>query len=453
LHWPSARAAQALPGTLPCGARTFLDALARDATVRPTPPRIVTFRPSGSHGKKAAIAAKFSEIDIIGKESTAMRSPIVIVSLLLFAASSIGVAHAQDGQGPFVGTLGKSAIVLRLYTNDGKKVGRYFYRAKGVDIGLIANGHANEYIECPLGGGNNEPDACDKPTGYWTLSVQGDSANGTWRKTPQATDALPVALTRQCEHCANASDSADAIEKTYAQLRAVGPTQMLPKQSSSDDGAVTWQFMQEKRSGATIPQLVKAPAVDAMRKINDNLKHEFTHDIDAALSSKPDGEASCDYSIPFADAHIFVVDSACEWDTPGAAHPSSSWGTVTYDLATGVAIDWTQWLRFPDASADHFDFTTGKDIVSLALRHEASKRNDGDCTQAAFESYSCDGNTCSNEGHGGNWKDAISFSPRKNGLFVAFNEYPEVARNCRGEGFTLPWNAIHAVQTKPRDWP
>ena len=27
LHWPSAHAAQELPGTLPCGARTFLDAL------------------------------------------------------------------------------------------------------------------------------------------------------------------------------------------------------------------------------------------------------------------------------------------------------------------------------------------------------------------------------------------------------------------------------------------
>jgi len=37
LHWPSAHAAQELPGTLPCGARTFLDPLARDATVRPTP--------------------------------------------------------------------------------------------------------------------------------------------------------------------------------------------------------------------------------------------------------------------------------------------------------------------------------------------------------------------------------------------------------------------------------
>ena len=37
LHFPSARAAQALPGTVPCGARTFLGMLAHDATVWPTP--------------------------------------------------------------------------------------------------------------------------------------------------------------------------------------------------------------------------------------------------------------------------------------------------------------------------------------------------------------------------------------------------------------------------------
>jgi len=37
LHYPSAHAAQALPGTLPYGARTFLEALARLATVWPTP--------------------------------------------------------------------------------------------------------------------------------------------------------------------------------------------------------------------------------------------------------------------------------------------------------------------------------------------------------------------------------------------------------------------------------
>jgi len=37
LHFPSACAAQALPGTLPCGARTFLGVPTHDATARPTP--------------------------------------------------------------------------------------------------------------------------------------------------------------------------------------------------------------------------------------------------------------------------------------------------------------------------------------------------------------------------------------------------------------------------------
>ncbi len=37
LHWPSAHAAQALPGTLPYGARTFLQSCYRSAIVWPTP--------------------------------------------------------------------------------------------------------------------------------------------------------------------------------------------------------------------------------------------------------------------------------------------------------------------------------------------------------------------------------------------------------------------------------
>ena len=45
LHFPSARAAQALPGTVPCGARTFLGIDgADDATVRPTPPERILHR-------------------------------------------------------------------------------------------------------------------------------------------------------------------------------------------------------------------------------------------------------------------------------------------------------------------------------------------------------------------------------------------------------------------------
>ena len=46
LHFPSARAAQALPGTVPCGARTFLGIASDDATVRPTPPARIVSRAS-----------------------------------------------------------------------------------------------------------------------------------------------------------------------------------------------------------------------------------------------------------------------------------------------------------------------------------------------------------------------------------------------------------------------
>ena len=41
LHFPSARAAQALPGTVPCGARTFLGIVSDDATVWPAPPSAI----------------------------------------------------------------------------------------------------------------------------------------------------------------------------------------------------------------------------------------------------------------------------------------------------------------------------------------------------------------------------------------------------------------------------
>ena len=50
LHWSSARAAQTLSGTLPCGARTFLPFLAKAAIAWPTPARIVAKFATSRHG-------------------------------------------------------------------------------------------------------------------------------------------------------------------------------------------------------------------------------------------------------------------------------------------------------------------------------------------------------------------------------------------------------------------
>ena len=51
LHFPSARAAQALPGTVPCGARTFLGIVSDDATVWPAPPSTILRLSPPSNGE------------------------------------------------------------------------------------------------------------------------------------------------------------------------------------------------------------------------------------------------------------------------------------------------------------------------------------------------------------------------------------------------------------------
>ena len=59
LHCPSAHAAQALPGTVPYGARTFLEMLAHLATIRPTRARLyrVGRRRKTREGKERAMLA------------------------------------------------------------------------------------------------------------------------------------------------------------------------------------------------------------------------------------------------------------------------------------------------------------------------------------------------------------------------------------------------------------
>jgi hypothetical protein len=394
-----------------------------------------------------------------------MRTTKALLAALLCLA---GVANANtnasadkkpDASETYLGTLGKSAVVLRLYRNDdGRSVGTYFYRSQGVDIGLVAQAKEGQYIECPLRGGNDEPAPCDKPTGYWTLAVNGDTVTGTWRKTPQAASALPIVLKRTAASC-DADFDPTVQARAYACLRADGPTHPTGKTGASHDGALAWQFVEEKRSGASMPQLTRAPDSTAMASINDALARRLRADIDNSLEAKPEGEGSCSHTIALANRRWFVVERSCEWDWPGAAHPSSSWDSTTFDVASGKAVAWPALVRLPDAKSRTFDYSKGHDIVSLALRHAAAQRdgnNDDDCMQQALEDFECKGDVCANKEYGDTsdsrgWE--ITLSPHEDGLFASFNVYPEVARNCRGEGVTLPWAEVRPLLLAPRTLP
>lgn len=362
-----------------------------------------------------------------------------IFAAVLALLAMVGTAHAEAG-GVYTGTLGPSAVVVQFYTDQQGFVGRYFYRARGVDIGLVHRS-GGRFVECALQGGGDTPQPCSKPTGYWTLAFSGDSATGTWRKTPQAPPLeikLMLTVTRQSD--------ASVLAQAYARLRAEGPAEPAGEQSVSSDGGVAWQFLREKRSGARIPQLTKAPDAAAMQAINKSLDETFRLDIDQALSAKPEGEYACNYKVPFANQRLFVVEEECAGFSPGAAHPSGSWNSTTYDLATGKPVDWSGVLRYPDDIAEPLDYAHGDDIVSLALRRA---EHDDDCFGAAFQQL-CTDNGCSN---GGDWKGVLILSPHKHGLFAAFDVYPEVARSCRGQGVTFRWDEVRPLLLTPRPLP
>ncbi|RKP50951.1 hypothetical protein D7S89_07805 [Trinickia fusca] len=352
--------------------------------------------------------------------------------------------------------MGKSAIVLRLYEFDHARVGRYFYRSQGVDIGLVQAGKPGQFVECPLDGGNDEPKTCDAPTGYWTLSIEGDVVKGNWRKTATAAQTLPVELKRAAVTCDVHFDAHSDSERAYECLRSEAPTQVMARNGHSDDGAIAWQFVREKRSGAMMVQLSAAPDRGAMDAVNASLERGFREDISEALASLPGGSTSCDSKVSFANARFFTVDETCGWDWPGAAHPSSSWHSTTYDLKTGKALDWSRIFRFPPADTKTFDYAKGDDLVSMVLR-KASQESGGSedsCLTQGLASYECKGTQCTNWAHYGDktWAGMLELAPRKEGLFAALS-YSEADRPCRGEGVTLPWKDVRKAMVAPVGMP
>jgi hypothetical protein len=80
LHFPSARAAQALPGTVPCGARTFLGTAGcrsnrDDATVWPTPPRALSHAAARAMPLRAASRAAGHPSATLSLTRPARRTP------------------------------------------------------------------------------------------------------------------------------------------------------------------------------------------------------------------------------------------------------------------------------------------------------------------------------------------------------------------------------------------
>jgi len=397
----------------------------------PLPARVQIVKAGPRDGSRLKVMEAMKNF---GKRSSAA---LRIALLFTLGLTVTGAAHAGDVDGVYVGTLGKSSIVAVFYKIDhDKPVGNYFYRTQGRDIGLVAQNQEGQYMECPVEGTSKNPEdyapltpePCDKPFGYWRLSMTGDNAVGAWSKTPDFTTTLVIQLQRVPKQ----GDCTD-----YECLRAEGPVSVVKNsQKQSDDGAVAWHFLREERSGASIPQLTKAPDEAALRAINESLRKAFRDDISWTLASPSNGYR---YKVPFANKQMMVVDrDGCTKLAGGSV--ACYWRSATYDLASGEEIYWAKLMPFPTKIP--FNYKKGKDFLSLALR--TADETADDCF--IFEDdLDCKGSVCSRDL---DWYG--QFSPRKNGLFVAFpfNRGPENYA-CVGKGFIIPWRKIRPLLLKP----
>ena len=100
LHFPSARAAQALPGTVPCGARTFLGTLASDATVWPAPPRALSHATGGARTAHSACERRQSPSRKTHRQHHQPRRQLQPQQRGEGAQHSRHVAHTAHGGGP-----------------------------------------------------------------------------------------------------------------------------------------------------------------------------------------------------------------------------------------------------------------------------------------------------------------------------------------------------------------
>jgi len=373
----------------------------------------------------------------------------LIAALFALTLCMARTALAENNESVYAGTIGKSAVTVRFYTNDDNKpAGIYFYNSSGRDILLFSQGQTGQYGECNDCCGYDTIHSCEAysgPSGYWKLSMTNAAAVGTWSKTPDFKTTMPIRLKRAAQSC---DDQRDA----YECLRIEGPVSVVKgSQARSKDGEVAWHFVREKRSAVAIPQLTKAPDATAMNTVNKLLWKSFRGYIRDALGdygTDYDGEKVITNEVVFANKRMMTVETSGGGNKKGRAF-GVWWSSTTYDLVSGDEIDLREFIRLPAKNAVPFNYKKGKDIVSLALREANAKQNDPECYDLVESAFGCKGSICSKN-------DILfwgAFSPRQNGLYVKFfRGYGPADANCEDgmeQAFTIPWRKLQPLFLKP----
>lgn len=392
--------------------------------------------------------------------------PVFAVVAGLWGALFPGDTSAayEEPYGPYAGKIaGKNVVVFFEHERSSEPedfaaknplLGRYFYRAVGKDIELlpVTDGDQEPFIECPAVW-DRDRRRCDKPTGYWRVSISSDRLEGTWRQT---SDARPEAVS--LPRIRPSRQSADLPMQQFDDLRIEGPRQA---QKLTTEGQVTWRYVVDRRSGMRSPFLVRTSFPGAMAKINWSLEQNFRNTIRNALwvTSRDKDAFEDENDVWFLNGRYLAVGGASA-SYQGGTHGLYGFRVTTYDLRTGDAVRFQDLFAFV-AEQDRETIRADEDRGILAGIVAGGPVSE--CWSMALETMSCSADVCGVAVSGmdttpawpadGTWPENWWAFPTPQGLAVLTDIWHEAERGCRGDERVIPWARARQALRSPQRWP
>ena len=378
-----------------------------------------------------------------------------ILTTILLATAAVP-AQAADWEGVFEGTIGKARVIVELnagaekseYKGGYLEGARYSYLPKPIDIKLILDeeGSVLRFTETLLQHGRFADAEDKKITGQWSLSVNGDTALGTWT-SPTGDKSLPISLTRvDLLPVSEVPKDANPLPTTY-DTRWLESVNFNDAGTAKSFGDVEVRFTKDSAFGIAFPVLGNFPDGNRKAKVNAMLLTQHMKSVVdyrnclngvPADWSEPETEPQFNIGVDYASPTVLSYTEGGSVFC-GGAHPSNYVKSQTYDLTEPARMGGDYQLDLSPQGFGRVLKLANKD-ERIAFERFALGRWQ-DAAKAAGESgdESCLKGWIDDSAEGEKEFD-LSFTPT--GLAVTRTDYPHVASNCLFQDFNptiIPW--------------
>ncbi len=307
------------------------------------------------------------------------------ILVVLFASSSTVLAAGMDGV--YVGTLGKSAIALKLETDKNSLVtASYYYRNHAIDIRL--EGKVSKSV---ISLSEFESDRTDV-TAKLSLKSAGNTFSGNWASVKQPKKLLPINLHRVTSKDLSGIKLPSTtllnkwkLEQPFDYLRFNMPAKLVKTETVNGKSVQWWLEPKSKIEFLRLP-LESKTVNDTLTDAHYNLAMT---DLDCLSSSN--GEYSYTPKVALYSKRILSV-SASVYYYCGGAHPDGGAENLNLDLKTGKDLNIEDLYHFvpipkgvsldPNDTSDlrtTYLETRGTALKTLILNQYKSFSSEKDC--------------------------------------------------------------------------